>query len=191
MQTITRIIVAVSTATIAFTLPVTASAHKVIGIADGDTLTVLVDKQPVKLRLANIDAPEKNQAFGEAARQSLSDQCFGKDAVYEAQDTDRYGRVVAIVTCAGIEANRTQVERGFAWVYDKYNKDLTLPGLQAMAQRDRRGLWVDPAPIRPWEFRRPVKRSSAPSMTQSDSGICFIDRYGEYRLIDGKKRYGC
>lgn len=135
-------------------IPVSAFAYKVIGVADGDTLTILVDKNPVKIRLANIDAPEKAQAFGERSKQSLSDLCFGKDATYQTQDIDRYGRTVAVVTCDHIEVNNSQVERGMAWVYPKYNKDGLLPRVQAQAMKDRRGLWQDTDPVPPWEFRK-------------------------------------
>lgn len=141
---------------LAFTLVLSfpAYAHKVIGIADGDTLTLFVDKRPLKIRLANIDAPERNQAFGERAKQSLFELCFGKDARYATQDIDRYGRTVAVVTCGGVEANRTQVERGMAWVYTKYNKDAALPALHEAARTERRGLWRDTDPLPPWEFRK-------------------------------------
>lgn len=130
-------------------------AAPVIGIADGDTLTVLQDNKPLKIRLANIDAPEKKQPFGQRSKQSLSDLCYGKDAALQVQTIDRYGRTVAVVTCDGVEANRSQVERGLAWVYTKYNKDSSLPALEAAARADRRGLWADPDPIPPWKFRHP------------------------------------
>lgn len=132
-----------------------AFAVEVIGIADGDTLTVLQDGRPARIRLANVDAPEKRQGFGERAKQSLAELCFRKDAVLKVVSTDRYGRAVALVSCAGIDVNRTQVERGLAWVYAQYNQDPGLPALQAAAAAERRGLWVDPHPVPPWEFRRP------------------------------------
>lgn len=135
-------------------LPISSIAAQVIGIADGDTLTVLEEQRQVKIRLANIDAPEKRQAFGQRSKESLSDLCFGKDATYQVQDVDRYDRTVAVVTCAGIEVNRAQVERGLAWVYPKYNKDRSLPALQDTARAGRRGLFADPEPVPPWEFRR-------------------------------------
>lgn len=131
-----------------------AYAHQVIGIADGDTLTLLVDRRPLKIRLANIDAPEKAQAFGQRSKESLSDLCWGEDAQYQTQDIDRYGRTVAVVTCGGVEANRAQVERGYAWVYPKYNLDRSLPALQDLAREGRLGLWRDTDPVPPWEFRR-------------------------------------
>lgn len=131
-----------------------AHADPVIGIADGDTLTVLHDRQPVKIRLANIDAPEKKQPFGQRSKQSLSDLCWQKDATYQVEAKDRYGRTVAIVSCGGVEVNRAQVERGLAWVYPRYNRDPGLPALQEQAREGKRGLWADPSPIPPWEWRR-------------------------------------
>jgi micrococcal nuclease len=131
-----------------------AFAHKVIRIADGDTLTLLVDRKPVKIRLANIDAPEKAQAFGQRSKQSLSDLCWRKDATYETQDIDRYGRTVAVVTCGGVEVNRVQIERGMAHVYLKYNRDPSLLRLQERAREGHVGLWRDADPVPPWEFRR-------------------------------------
>lgn len=129
-------------------------AGQVIGISDGDTLTILENNKPIKIRLANIDAPEKRQPFGTISRQSLSDLCFGKNAQYDIQAIDRYRRTVAVVRCAGIEANRAQVELGMAWVYKKYNKDASLPSVEAEARAAQRGLWKDAAPVPPWEFRR-------------------------------------
>jgi micrococcal nuclease len=129
-------------------------AAQVIGIADDDTLTVLEGKKQVKIRLANIDAPERAQAFGTRSRESLAELCFKKDARYEVQDKDRYGRFVAVVYCDDINANRAQVERGMAWVYPKYNKDYLIPALQDQAFSARRGLWADFTPVPPWEWRK-------------------------------------
>ncbi|HJV80436.1 thermonuclease family protein [Noviherbaspirillum sp.] len=171
---------------------VPAYAHKVIGVADGANLTLLVDEQPFKVRLANIDAPDKAQPFGAQSRQSLAELCLGKDASYQEQAIDHRGRTVAIVTCEGVEANRAQVERGMVWVYPKTNQDLTLPGLEAMARQRRVGLWVDAEPVAPWVFRHPKTRKIAKVPTENtDGGICFTDRHGEYRFVDGMKRYGC
>lgn len=125
----------------------------VIGISDGDTLTVLHEQQQIKVRLAEIDAPEKTQAFGARSKQSLSDMCFGKTAEVSPQARDRYGRTVARVRCDGIDANAEQVRRGMAWVYTKYSHDTAFPLLEQEAKESRRGLWADPAPVPPWEWR--------------------------------------
>ena len=85
---------------------------KVIGVGDGDTITVLLGNRQVKVRLTEIDAPEKRQPFGNRSKQSLSDLCLGKTATLEEQGKDRYGRTLARVTCAGTDANEAQVRRG-------------------------------------------------------------------------------
>jgi len=81
------------------------TSGKVIGISDGDTLTVLVERQQVKVRLVEIDAPEKGQAFGNRSKQSLSDLCFDRTATLADKGKDRYGRTLAQVYCDGIDAS--------------------------------------------------------------------------------------
>jgi micrococcal nuclease len=140
---------------LAFILP--SYAYQVIGIHDGDTMTLLVDKKPRKIRLANIDAPELKQPFGRRSKQALSDLCWGKDAQYEAQNKDRYGRTVAVVYCDGAEANRRQVALGLAWIYRKYNKDASLGPLEQSAKDNGIGIWAAGNAIPPWEWRKAKK----------------------------------
>jgi endonuclease YncB( thermonuclease family) len=117
--------------------------------------TALCDNhQQVKVRLAEIDAPEKAQPFGKRSKQSLSDLCYKKTANLEIQTRDRYGRSVATVTCNGINANVEQVKRGMAWVYDQYVRDQMYYALQTDAINSHLGLWADPNPMPPWEWRR-------------------------------------
>jgi micrococcal nuclease len=143
-----------ATLLIAHLLALPAYAYQVIGIHDGDTMTLLVDRKPLKIRLANIDAPELRQAYGRRSKEALSDTCWGKDAQYEPQTIDRYGRTVAVIYCDGIQANRSQVAQGMAWVYRKYNKDRSL-WVPEQAARDRKvGLWADKEPVPPWEWRK-------------------------------------
>ncbi|WON75331.1 thermonuclease family protein [Nitrosospira sp. Is2] len=134
----------------------------VIGISDGDTLTVLNEnKQQVKIRLAEIDAPEARQPFGAKSKQSLSELCFGKQAQIKPRAKDRYGRTVAPVTCDGVDANAEQVNRGMAWVYRKYAKDHNLYVLQYDAKAAGRGLWSEPSPtMPPWEWRKSVRHAA-------------------------------
>lgn len=126
----------------------------VIGISDGDTLTVLLDHEPIKIRLAEIDAPENAQPFGTKSKQALSDLCFGKQAEVLPQKRDRYGRTVARVKCDGQDASEQQVSTGMAWVFDRYVTDRSLYPLQEEARSGRRGLWVEPTPVPPWEWRK-------------------------------------
>ncbi len=128
---------------------------KVIRVADGDTLTVLVDRRQVKVRLAEIDAPELGQAFGTRSRQSLADMCARKLAVVADHGPDRYGRTIGRVTCEGVDANAEQVRRGMAWVYVRYApKDSPMYTLQSEARIEKRGLWADPRSAAPWDWRR-------------------------------------
>lgn len=93
---------------------------RVVAIADGDTLTCLTaDKRQIKTRLAQIDAPEKNQPFGQRAKQALSDWVYGKDVTLQPETTDCYGRTVATVLRAGQDVNLSMVKTGMAWVYTR------------------------------------------------------------------------
>jgi endonuclease YncB( thermonuclease family) len=137
----------------------TCAAHadftgKVVAVADGDTITVMRDLVPVKLRLLEIDAPEKKQAFGARSKQSLSDLCFNKTATLIEKGRDRYGRTLARVSCEGVDANAEQVRRGMAWVYDRYVTDRALYAVQTEARDAGRGLWADPDAVPPWQWRR-------------------------------------
>ena len=124
---------------------------------DGDTLTLLVDNQRVRVRLAEIDAPEKGQPFGTRSRKSLSAMCAGKVAEVDSRERDKYGRIVGRVTCDGKDTSVEQVRAGMAWVYDYYTRDQSLYRLQDEARAERRGLWADKLPVPPWEWRRAVR----------------------------------
>lgn len=129
----------------------------IIGIADGDTLTARCDvadgKLNLKVRIAEIDAPERGQAWGKRSQQHLAEICHGKSATVRPQTTDRYGRAVARVDCDGVDASAEQLKAGMAWVFDRYVTDRDLYALQDEARTARRGLWADTQPIPPWEWR--------------------------------------
>ncbi|MDO8263596.1 MAG: thermonuclease family protein [Gallionella sp.] len=129
------------------------AACLVIAVVDGDTLTALCDQQQVKVRLAETDAPEKKQPFGQRSKKSLSEMCFNKQAVITAQGTDRYHRIIARVVCDGTDANAEQLKRGMACVYDKYVKDKSLYAVQDEARALKTGLWADANPMAPWVWR--------------------------------------
>jgi endonuclease YncB( thermonuclease family) len=128
---------------------------RVVSVHDGDTLTVLIDHRQVRVRLTEIDAPELRQPFGTRSRQSLSELCFGKTATLDVRGHDRYRRTLAQVTCSGTDANAEQVRRGLAWTYARYAKaDSPLFAIQRTARTEHRGLWSDPEPMAPWDWRR-------------------------------------
>lgn len=129
-------------------------AGQVVGIADGDTLTVLADDTPHKIRLAEIDAPEKKQDFGERAKQSLAALCFGQRAEVSKGKTDLYGRTVARVSCRGIDASLHQVQQGLAWAYTAYLTDPDIATSERLARDSGLGLWLGPEPTPPWLYRK-------------------------------------
>lgn len=129
-------------------------AGPVIAILDGDTIDVLIDRQPVRVRLAQIDAPEKRQAFGTRSRQALSALVFRQSVTVADAGRDRYGRVLGTVYVSGFNVNAEMVRQGMAWVYRQYATDRSLFALEDEARAGRRGLWADPLPVPPWQFRR-------------------------------------
>jgi len=129
----------------------------VIAVLDGDTIDVLVDRQPVRVRFAQIDAPEKRQDFGTRSRQALSALVFRQSVTVADAGRDRYGRVIGMVYVSNVNVNAEMVRQGMAWVYRQYATDRKLFALEDEARAGRRGLWADPSPVPPWEFRRKEK----------------------------------
>jgi endonuclease YncB( thermonuclease family) len=130
----------------------------VVGISDGDTLTARCKTErtsaTIRVRLAEIDAPEKAQRFGRRSRQHLSDICLRKAAEIQPVSTDSYGRTVAHVTCGRVHAGDEQVRAGMAWVSPRFApRSSALYGVERDARSARRGLWIDRNPIAPWEWR--------------------------------------
>ena len=134
---------------------------KVVGISDGDTIKVLVaGRVLIKVRVSWIDAPEMRQAFGYRAKQAMSELVFGKNVELRAHTIDLYGRVVAQVFVNGKDAGLEMLRLGLAWVFERYITEASA-GIQASyrqaqeeAQARRSGLWADPEPTPPWEYRR-------------------------------------
>jgi endonuclease YncB( thermonuclease family) len=135
---------------------------KVVGITDGDTLTILMDSKQYKIRLAEIDTPERNQPYGSKAKDVLSDLVFNKEVKAEVQDVDRYGRYVARIYVGELDVSREMVRLGAAWVYRQYLRDKSLLEVEAGAKVAKRGLWSLPEAqkIPPWEWRRGARQSN-------------------------------
>ena len=121
----------------------------VTGVADGDTLYASVDGHSIRIRLAQIDAPEKAQAFGHRSEQSLRELVGKRQVELAWKSLDRYGRRIAQVSVDGLDVNAEQVRRGFAWVFRRYSNDAALITLEAQAKSAGIGLWADANPSRP------------------------------------------
>jgi micrococcal nuclease len=133
--------------------------YKVVGVKDGDTLVLLSpDNQNITVRLAEVDCPEKNQAFGQAAKLFTSNLCFGKRVQLIVSQKDRYGRTVGQVLLEdGTNVNYEIVKNGYAWQYLAYSNNMELAGLEQHARENKLGLWQDINPVAPWNFRKEEK----------------------------------
>jgi endonuclease YncB( thermonuclease family) len=127
---------------------------KVIVVIDGDTVMVLREGQKMKIRLANIDAPEKAQPFGKQSRDSLLEMVGKKQVQIDSQAVDQYGRLVGLISVAGLNVNEEQVRRGMAWEYSHFHRDETYRALQNEARQAKRGLWTQYNPQAPWQWRK-------------------------------------
>lgn len=169
-------------------LALPASCHaefvgRVVGVSDGDTVTVLAPGNvQYRIRLAGIDAPEKAQPFGARSKETLSSLVFGHWVTVEGDKRDRYGRTVAKLWVAPLEAgcrtaptcprtldaNLSQVSAGMAWWYRQYAREqaqddrVRYAEAEDAARKRGGGLWRDPDPVPPWEWRR-ERRLSMPS----------------------------
>ena len=130
---------------------------KVVAVQDGDTISVMRDGREERVRVYGIDAPEGGQDFGSRAKQFLSGLVFGKVVEVTVRDLDSYGRTVGRVTVDGTDAGLEMVRAGLAWHYVRYSNDPRLADAEREARAARRGLWAQPAPLAPWEFRRPSR----------------------------------
>lgn len=150
----------------------------VVGVADGDTLTLLDgDRRQHKIRLAGIDAPEKGQDFGQRSKQSLSGLAYRRYVRAEVSKRDRYGRSVAKVLWGTLDVNLEQVRRGLAWHYKEYEREQSAADRHRYSEAEneakayRRGLWALPHPIEPWQHRRKVSKPRDPSRVTSDQQL--------------------
>ena len=125
----------------------------VTGVADGDTLYANVDGHSIRIRLAQIDAPEKAQAFGRRSEQSPREPVGKKQVGLAWKSLDRYGRPIAQVSVDGLDVTAEQVRRGLAWVFRRYSKDEAVIALEAQARAAGLGLWADLHPVPPWTWR--------------------------------------
>ena len=151
---------------IALLICLTPTAHadqltgKVVGVSDGDTITILTEqKQNIKIRLSEIDAPEKKQPWGQNSKQALSDLIFSLSVTVDSVGEDRYGRTLGTVFLKKVNINKHMVEHGNAWAYEKYVHDQIYFTLQKSAQTRKVGLWSlsEDQTVAPWVWRKNQK----------------------------------
>lgn len=141
-------------ALLSFSLVLFSFRGKVVGVSDGDTITVLKqDNSTVRVRLSAIDCPETGQDFGAKARAATSQLCFGKSVDVDSSGTDQYGRVLGFVYVDGLCINKELLRLGLAWHYKRYDSSQELANLEATARKEGKGLWSQQNPVSPWNYR--------------------------------------
>lgn len=132
---------------------------RVVGVADGDTITVLdeMDNGRFRIRLYGIDCPEKKQAYGNKAKKHLSALVYGKRVSVRFSSIDRYGRILGRVYVSGKDISLVMLSAGYAWHYSQYDSSPEYAAAEKKARSAGVGLWADRSPVPPWVFRRKGK----------------------------------
>lgn len=125
---------------------------KVVSIHDGDTITILQDKQQIKVRLYGIDAPEKKQDYGQKSKQFLASLIAGQVVEVEPKGKDKHKRTLGIIHYKGQDINAQMVLNGYAWAYVKYSRMYV--DQEKLARENKRGLWQSSNPTPPWQLRK-------------------------------------
>jgi micrococcal nuclease len=137
------------------------SSGRCVGVHDGDSMTVLIETpdgpRQAKIRLDGIDAPELGQAYSKKSKEVLSALVFDKTCDVESRGGDKYGRTIGRVTTNGKDVNAAMLEAGMAWHFEKYDDRESMAALQKAAQASKDGLWAEPEPIPPWDWRKMPK----------------------------------
>jgi endonuclease YncB( thermonuclease family) len=141
--------------------PMRTVVGKVVGVHDGDTITLLdADKRQYKIRFNGIDAPELKQDFGQKSKENLSNLVFGKEVTLRYNKIDKYRRIVGNIYLDGKDINLEQIKAGFAWHYKKYQEEQTEADRKAYAEAEikarnaKLGLWSQPKQTPPWDWRK-------------------------------------
>jgi micrococcal nuclease len=128
---------------------------KVIAVSDGDSFTILAEgNSKLKIRLHGIDAPEHGQDFSKRSHECLKQLIIGKAVQVDKRNIDRYGRTIAVVFVNSINVNEEMLKAGMAWHYKEYDKTTRWAALEQNARNSRVGLWSQPSPIAPWDYRK-------------------------------------
>ena len=127
---------------------------KIKKVVDGDTVHVFYQDEVYKIRLTEIDAPERDQPYGSNSTEYLKGLLKEGKVDVDISGTDRYGRKLGRLYWQGKDINRELVSGGYAWVYDQYVTDNSFYENQMKARNLKKGLWRDKNPLEPWNWRK-------------------------------------
>jgi endonuclease YncB( thermonuclease family) len=194
-----RIILLLGTAFLVTPTAAETVSGKVVGVSDGDSLTLLVQgNRQIKVRLDGIDAPEGGQEFSKNAKEGLSRLVFGREVSLRVTGKDRYERTLGVIFVGGVNANLQLVRQGLAWHYKKYSDDQQLAQAEIDARAARSGLWSEFDPMPPWEYRALKKRpqgimgsaSAGSDSSSSASGAFWLNTSSNARHNSSCRWFG-
>lgn len=125
----------------------------IIRVIDGDTYVFQTQEGSFKVRMDGIDAPESDQAYGKESTLFM-EAYLNKPGTLKSSGVDRYGRILGTLFIENKNINLESVKTGNAWHYKKYSSDTELNNAEVYARENKLGLWKNPAPIEPWEWRK-------------------------------------
>jgi len=138
-------------------LPSLETAY-VVSVPDADGLNVLTRSGKIRIRINHIDAPEDGQPHAYTARQFLLTECLHTYIQFHAVKSDQYGRTIAnVLTNEGYDLAALMLQNGHAWHYRKFSRDTRYAQLERSARDNKIGLWCDPTPEPPWQYRKRMK----------------------------------
>jgi len=135
--------------------------YVVTRVMDGDSMIAKRDQDTIEIRIAGIDCPEFGQPFFEQAKQLTEQKCLNRKVVVKRLDTDRYGRLVSIVHVGSVNLAEQLLRSGMAWHYKKYDASEQFAEFEQTSRESRIGLWMQEAPIPPWEYRATTRRQKS------------------------------
>lgn len=180
-ETVRTFLTALLLVLVAATSDAAELAGRVVGVTDGDTITLLTpERKQLTVRLIEIDAPEGGQPWGDRSRQTLSELVYSRDVRIVENGKDQYGRTLGRIYVGAMDVNAEMVRSGSAWAYRQYLVDRSLLTIEQEAKTAKRGLWSMPETqiVAPWEWRRGTQTPRASFLAPpSDSQACGAKRY--------------
>ena len=136
---------------------------EVVGVLEGSAIEVVRLGKTQRIHLHGLDCPEKGQPYGDEVKPAISALVFAMEVTVEPHGKDKHGRIMADVLLAdGTNVNHVLVKEGRCWWSRKSAPgDAELERLELEAREAKKGLWQDPEPISPWEFRKAHRRQSS------------------------------
>lgn len=131
-----------------------ASSAEITYFYDGDTVKIIDAGFEYKLRITDIDAPERNQTYGKKSRRALMDFCAEANIYVAISGTDKYGRKLGKLRCNNQDVSTYMIQNGHAWFNERYSMDDSLLYQQQQARTNKLGLWKSKKPMQPWVWRK-------------------------------------